>query len=228
MQKTPESRSGVRARQDGGSAPERHTHLHPAAVPADHLRVGHGGEERVGLQVLRQAAEELSDVDEIHLQQNVLEQAENPQRRPKERLLAIATEHVPNAARHVQGEGLAVEREDPAKQGFHNVSIHPSIPSFIHTQFWSRSQLSGGRGGASLDGPAYHRAQTQRRGQPRRASLSQASLSWDGGRNPQVPGRRCKLIGAPDLPALRRQHQPAPVYPLKEQPPWSRDHHRPI
>lgn len=29
--------------------------LSPAAVPADHVRVGHGGEERVRLQVLRQA-----------------------------------------------------------------------------------------------------------------------------------------------------------------------------
>lgn len=57
-------------------------------------------------------------MDKIHLQQNVLEQTENPQRRPKEGLLAIATEHVPNAARHVQGEGLAVEREDPGRQGF--------------------------------------------------------------------------------------------------------------
>lgn len=57
-------------------------------------------------------------MDKIHLQQHVLKQTENPQRRPKEGLLAIAAEHVPDAARHVQGEGLAVEREDPGKQGF--------------------------------------------------------------------------------------------------------------
>lgn len=107
------------------------------------------------LQVLGQAAKELSDVDEIHLQQHVLKQTENPQRRPKEGLLAIAAEHVPNAARHVQGEGLAVEREDPGKQGFTRSLSTPGSQGSAGADL-SCQEVGGG---STLDGsPAYHRA----------------------------------------------------------------------
>lgn len=65
------------------------------------------------LQVLRQASEELSDVDEVHLQQDVLVQAQDAQSRTEQTLLPIPTEDVPHPTRHVQGEGLTVQSEDP-------------------------------------------------------------------------------------------------------------------
>ena len=79
------------------------------------MRVGHGDEERVRLQVIGQAREELSDVDEVHLQQDFLEQTQDTQPRPKQALLPVPTEDVPHSTRHVQGEGLTVQREDPAQ-----------------------------------------------------------------------------------------------------------------
>lgn len=77
--------------------------------------VGHGAEECVWLQVLRQAGEELSDVDEVHLEQDVLEETQDAQPRPKQALLAVPTENVPHPARHVQREGLTVQSEDPGR-----------------------------------------------------------------------------------------------------------------
>lgn len=62
---------------------DREPDLSPAAVPADHVRAGHGVEERVRLQVLRQAREELRDVDEVHLQQDFLVQMQDAQTRPE-------------------------------------------------------------------------------------------------------------------------------------------------
>lgn len=64
--------------------------------------VGHGSEECVRRQVVWQAAEELGDVDEVHLQQDVLEEAQDPQTRPEQALLTVPAEHVPHAASHVQ------------------------------------------------------------------------------------------------------------------------------
>lgn len=91
-------------------------HLSPAAVFADHVCVGHGGEERVRLQVVRQAGQELSDVDEVHLQQDVLVQPQDAETRPEQTLLPVPTEDVPNTTRHVQREGLTVQSEDPGQK----------------------------------------------------------------------------------------------------------------
>lgn len=92
-----------------GNAP----YLCPAAVPTDHVSVGHGSKERVCRQVVRQAAEELSDVDEVHLQQDVLEESQDPETRPEQTLLTVATEYIPHTARHIQRQRLTVEGEDP-------------------------------------------------------------------------------------------------------------------
>lgn len=93
------------------------TDLSPAAVSADHVCVSHGGEECVWLQVLRQAGEELSDVDEVHLQQDVLVQTQDTQASTKQTLLPVPTEYVPHPTRHVQREGLTVQSEDPGQMG---------------------------------------------------------------------------------------------------------------
>lgn len=93
----------------------RRADLSPAAVPADHVRVGHGGEERVRLQVVRQARQELSDVDEVHLKQDVLEQTQDAETRPEQTLLAVPTEDVPDPTRHVQRKRLTVQGEDPGR-----------------------------------------------------------------------------------------------------------------
>lgn len=90
--------------------------LSPAAVPADHVRVGHGREERLRLQVVRQARQELSDVDEVHLDQDVLVKPQDAQPGPEQTLLPVSAEHVPDAASHVQREGLTVQSEDPGGQ----------------------------------------------------------------------------------------------------------------
>lgn len=80
------------------------------------MRVGHGGEQRVRLQVVGETREELGDVDEVHLQQDVLEEAQDPQAGPEQALLAVPAEHVPHPARHVQRERLTVQREDPGRK----------------------------------------------------------------------------------------------------------------
>lgn len=77
------------------------------------MRVGHGVEERVGLQVIRQPRQELSDVDEVHLQQDVLVQTQDPETSSEQTLLAVTTEDVPHATRHVKGEGLTEKGEYP-------------------------------------------------------------------------------------------------------------------
>lgn len=95
--------------------------LRPAAIPADHVRVGHGAEERVRLQVVWQATEELRDVDEVHLQQDLLVQTQDPQPRPKQALLAVPAKDVPHPTRHVQWERLTVQGEDP------KIDRHPAL-----------------------------------------------------------------------------------------------------
>lgn len=90
----------------------------------------------MGLQVFRQAAQELSNVDEVHLQQDVLEQPQDPQRGPEQRLLAVPTEHIPNSACHVQGEGLTVECEDPGQE--HKINNSHFI--FEHVEKYGRRQ----------------------------------------------------------------------------------------
>lgn len=93
------------------------TDLSPAAVPADHVSVCHGAEEGLGLQVLGEAGEKLSDVDEVHLHQDVLVQTQDAQPRPKQTLLPVSAENVPDPTRHVQREGLTVQSEDPKPPG---------------------------------------------------------------------------------------------------------------
>lgn len=90
----------------------------------------------MGLKVVRQAAQELSDVDEVHLQQDVLKQTQDPQRGPEQRLLAVPTEHVPNSACHVQGEGLTIECEDPGREH----KINKSHFIFEHVEKYGRRQ----------------------------------------------------------------------------------------
>lgn len=105
----------MRREQDSSTRADRgETDLSPSAVPADHVGVCHGNEERVRLQVLGQAGEELSDVDEVHLEKHVLKQTQDTQTRPEQTLLPVSAEDVPHSARHVQWEGLTVEGEDPA------------------------------------------------------------------------------------------------------------------
>lgn len=64
-------------------------------------------------QVIRQTAEELGDVDKVHLQQDVLEEAQDPETRPEQTLLTVAAEHIPYTACHVQRQRLTVEGKDP-------------------------------------------------------------------------------------------------------------------
>lgn len=51
----------------------------------------------------------LTDADQVHVQQDVLVQSQDPQSRPEQEVLPIPQENVPHSARHVQGEGLSVE-----------------------------------------------------------------------------------------------------------------------
>lgn len=73
-------------------------------------------EELLGWDEVRQAGEELGHVDEVHAGQDVLVEAQQTQRSPKQELLAVPTEDVPHAARQVQWQGLAVEGEDPGRE----------------------------------------------------------------------------------------------------------------
>lgn len=77
------------------------THLGPFAVAAGHVCVVDGAEEALGGDVLGQAREKLSHVDEVHVQEHVLVQAQDPQGRAEKELLSISAEHVPHTARHV-------------------------------------------------------------------------------------------------------------------------------
>lgn len=56
---------------------------------------------------------ELTDADEVHVQQDVLVEPQDPQSCPEQELLPIPKDNVPDSARHVQREGLCVERQDP-------------------------------------------------------------------------------------------------------------------
>lgn len=51
------------------------------------------------------------------MQQNVLVQPQDAESGPEQELLPVTEEDVPNSARHVQGEGLRVERQDPEGRG---------------------------------------------------------------------------------------------------------------
>lgn len=87
---------------------ERSPHLSPLLVPALHLNRRYGGKELLGGQVLGQPRQELRHVDEVHLGQDVLEELQDAQRRAEQELLAVAAEHIPNAAGQVQGQRFAV------------------------------------------------------------------------------------------------------------------------
>lgn len=52
-------------------------------------------------------------MDEVHLQQDVLVEAQDAQAHPEQELLPVPAEDVPDPARHVQGEGLGVQGEYP-------------------------------------------------------------------------------------------------------------------
>lgn len=81
---------------------ECETHLGPFAVAAGHVCVEDGAEEALGGDVLGQAREELGHVDEVHVQEHVLVQAQDPQSRAEQELFSVSAEHVPHAARDVQ------------------------------------------------------------------------------------------------------------------------------
>ena len=78
-----------------------------------HLNAGNGSKELLGGQVLRQPREELRHVNEVHPGQDVLKQPEEAQGRAEQELLPVTAEHVPDPAGQVEGQGLAVESEDP-------------------------------------------------------------------------------------------------------------------
>ncbi len=89
------------------------TDLYPLPVAADHLSVGDAAEKAFGRRVLRESGQELSDVDEVHLQEHFLVEPQNPKPRAEQELLPVSAEHVPHPTRHIQGQGLSVEGEDP-------------------------------------------------------------------------------------------------------------------
>jgi len=70
-------------------------------------------EELLGGQLLGQPGQELGHVDEVHGGQHVLVPAQQAQARAEQELLAVPAEHVPDPARQVQRQGLAVQGEDP-------------------------------------------------------------------------------------------------------------------
>lgn len=109
------------------SSSGRETHLRPLAVAAGHVRVVDGAEEALGGDVLGQAREKLGHVDEVHVQEHVLVQAQDPQGCAEQELLSVSAEHVPDAARHVQRQGLAVECKNPehTRKSFTRISITP-------------------------------------------------------------------------------------------------------
>lgn len=74
-------------------------------------------EELLGRDEVGQAREELSHVDEVHAGQDVLVEAQQAQRRAEQELLAVPAEDIPDAARQVQRQRLAVQREDPEGRG---------------------------------------------------------------------------------------------------------------
>lgn len=51
------------------------------------------------------------------MQQDLLVEPQDPQSCPEQELLSIPKENVPDSARHVQGKGLRVERQDPGREG---------------------------------------------------------------------------------------------------------------
>lgn len=125
-----------------------------------HLNAGDGSKELLGGQVLRQPREELGHVNEVHPGQDVLEQPEEAQGRAEQELLPITAEHVPDPAGQVEGQGLAVESEDPGGERGRQVLEVPQwspgsgrilsgAPEFrpFHT---SRPRCGGGGGGRAL------------------------------------------------------------------------------
>lgn len=90
-------------------------------------------------------------MDEVHLQQDLLEQPQDTEPRPEQALLPVPTEDVPHPTRHVQGERLTVQGEDPAgrrtkpcdhftkSKGFHLKMIFCLL--FEHQSFTVSSKL---------------------------------------------------------------------------------------
>lgn len=70
-------------------------------------------EELLGGDEVGQARQELCHVDEVHVRQHLLVEAQQAQCRAEQELLTVPAEHVPHPTRQVQGQGLTVEREDP-------------------------------------------------------------------------------------------------------------------
>lgn len=73
-------------------------------------------EELLGGDEVGQPGQQLGHVDEIHGGQDVLIEAQQAQRRAEQELLPVPAEHVPHPTRQIQGQRLAVQREDPEKQ----------------------------------------------------------------------------------------------------------------
>lgn len=64
-------------------------------------------------------------MNEVHPGQDVLEQPKEAQGRAEQELLPVSAEHVPDPAGQVEGQGLAVESEDPGGERGRQV---PEVP----------------------------------------------------------------------------------------------------
>lgn len=94
---------------------EKDAHLWPFLVLAVHVDVGYAGEDLLSRDVVRQACQELSDVDEVHVCEDVLVKTQDTQCSAEEKFLTITTKHVPHTTRNVQWERFTVQGEDPTQ-----------------------------------------------------------------------------------------------------------------
>lgn len=92
---------------------EKDAYLWPFLVLAVHVDGGYAGEDLLSRDTVRQACQELSDVDEVHVCEDVLIKMQDTQCSAEEKLLTITTEHVPHTTRNVQWEWFTVQGEDP-------------------------------------------------------------------------------------------------------------------
>lgn len=90
-------------------------HLWPFLVLAVHVDGGNAREDLFSRDVVRQTRQKLSDVDEVHVCEDVLVKPQDTQCSAEEKLLTIPTEHVPHTTRNIQRERFTVQGEDPAQ-----------------------------------------------------------------------------------------------------------------
>lgn len=120
---------------------EKDAHLWPFLVLAVHVDVGYAGEDLLSRDVIRQACQELSDVDEVHVCEDVLVKSQDTQCSAKEKFLTITTEHVPHTTRNVQRERFTVQGEDPTQaksRPLINKSIHLKTEGYVYELNLSR------------------------------------------------------------------------------------------